>query len=431
MYFLPEEEIEGCTLSSKLENNFKSMRVFDLSNQPFQHDHFIKYGSEILLHSIDRNKFEISGCKFSHNGIVYSYNSANIPQLTTIGCIANTLPLEALPLLVVIRVMKGLKKYKICFVDISGNISGRIKVKDIVCDNGFESFRATAKTKSNYIALFFYCFDKYSGGWWKKRWQKSSKTFGQRSFYCLFVLFEIQLKGDYLHECVELSRINLEEYIEGQFNVDDMVVDENEEKILFGVTKLYNSPSLILLLYDIKTRTIEKSIVAFENPGYSRVYFVDHSNFKGGVIIPVSFIRNEIKIFTRNDEMDYTILRSIPFNFDDALLPCSCFPYCISNRNNQVLFFLNHRTHVAVYDLFDISNGAILPFSSKEKPRNICFNKTGEEIFIYTHKKKIHVYLYKSFFKSLTLQCVFVVRKTYTKSKLMEMRLPKQLYKYF
>ena len=114
MYFLPEEEIEGCTLSWKVENNFKLIWRFDLLNQP----------------------------------TIW----ANIPEPATIGCIVNAL--EVLPLLVVIHVMKGLKKYKLYFADISGSIFGRIKVEDILCDNGFESFRITAKAKSNYIVLF-------------------------------------------------------------------------------------------------------------------------------------------------------------------------------------------------------------------------------------------------------------------------------------
>ena len=33
-------------------------------------------------------------------------------------------------------------------------------------------------------------------------------------------------------------------------NVDNMVVSESEEIILFGVTKLYSSLALILLLHD-------------------------------------------------------------------------------------------------------------------------------------------------------------------------------------
>ena len=60
-------------------------------------------------------------------------------------------------------------------------------------------------------------------------------------------------------------------------------------------------------------------------------------------------------------------------------------------------------------------NNAFLPVSSKERPGNICFNKTGEEIFIYVKKEGVFI----------------LVRKTYPKSKLIEMKLPKQLYKYF
>ena len=161
-------------------------------------------------------------------------------------------------------------------------------------------------------------------------------------------------------------------------NVDNMVVSDSEERILFGVTKLYSSLALILLLHDTKTRTIEKIVVAFKNSGYSRVYFVDHSIFKGGFITAVSFIRNKIKVLTRNDKKNYTISKFIPFNFDDALLPCHCFLDPITNKNNQVLSFLNHRIHVAVYDLFDISNSDIF-----ERVEVVEWNKRWSPPFPY------------------------------------------------
>ena len=89
-----------------------------------------------------------------------------------------------------------------------------------------------------------------------------------------------------------------------------------------------------------------------------------------------------------------------------------------------------NQSNVIVYDLFDTSNKTVLPISADKKLLYLYFNETGEEVYIYD-KEKIYIYLYRSMFKSLVSQCVSVVRKTYTKSQLTEMRLPKQLYKYF
>ena len=50
--------------------------------------------------------------------------------------------------------------------------------------------------------------------------------------------------------------------------------------------------------------------------------------------------------------------------------------------------------------------------------------------YISTIVKNVYIYLYKPVFKTLTLLSASVVGKMYAKSKLLEMRLPKQLYKY-
>ena len=57
-------------------------------------------------------------------------------------------------------------------------------------------------------------------------------------------------------------------------------------------------------------------------------------------------------------------------------------------------------------------------------------NETGKEFYIF-REDKIYVYLHKPVFKSLTLLSASVVVKTYAKSDLTEMSLPRQLYQYF
>ena len=95
----------------------------------------------------------------------------------------------------------------------------------------------------------------------------------------LLILFEIRLIKDHCYECVEISTIPLVEHIQWLFDVKNMIVNETEGKILFQVTKLDYFQTVILLLYDVKTRTIEDNSVTFENSKDS-FYFVDHTDFK-------------------------------------------------------------------------------------------------------------------------------------------------------
>ena len=204
----------------------------------------------------------------------------------------------------------------------------------------------------------------------------------------LLILFEIRLIKDHCYECVEISRIHLEEHIKWLFDVENMIVNETEGKILFQVTKLdyFQTIIVFVLLYDVKTRTIEDNIVTFENSKDS-FYFVDHTDFKGGIIVAVSCDCSEIKICTKNSEMGYVIFKSFPFKFNDE----DPRLYCISNRRNQILFFQVGQSNVTIYDLFDTSNKAVLTITTDERPLQLHFNKTGEELFIYNGRKMIFI----------------------------------------
>ena len=132
-----------------------------------------------------------------------------------------------------------------------------------------------------------------------------------------------------------------------------MIVNETEGKILFQVTKLFYSQTVILLLYDVKTRTMENNIIAFEDSEESLVYFVDRIDCNGGIIIAVSYDGREIKMYTKNSEMSYAIFKLFPSKFNYEDIPRF---YCISNRRKQVLFFQARKSNVTLYDLFDTSN---------------------------------------------------------------------------
>lgn len=432
MYFLPEEEIKACSISYRLERNLKLMRVIYLPKKPQHYEYVTKYGSELILYSINWDTLEITGHKFDHKGIVLKYNCGKISNPSPIAWSA--VAVESLPIVAVYHAVKGCKKFKMAFFDISGNASGeKIHVKDILFDLGYVYRRSTILTKSNFVAVFFNFYRKSNSlkPWWKSRLGTSNEIMTEWSFHCLFVLFEIQLTGDNYYECIEISRINLEEYVEGSFDIEDMICNKTEQKIIFQLQTLRNLPSeLILVLYDTKRKSILQTFVAFENPRYCMAYFVNHLDFEGGIIITVSYNSNEIKMFTSDGKNKFIFFSCLSFAFDNTLSPCTYYPYCISNCKNQLLFFQVRRNHVKVCDLLDVSNSAFLPIATDERPLRFQFNETGEEIYIYDNKK-MYIYLCKPILKSLALLSASAVSKRYTKSKLVEMRLPKQLYKYF
>ena len=74
MYFLPEDDVNRCTVSSKLENNIKLMRKIELHNTPRECDRFVKYGQYGILFSRDGHSNKISCHKFDHYGITDQYD---------------------------------------------------------------------------------------------------------------------------------------------------------------------------------------------------------------------------------------------------------------------------------------------------------------------------------------------------------------------
>ena len=84
-----------------------------------------------------------------------------------------------------------------------------------------------------------------------------------------------------------------------------------------------------------------------------------------------------------------------------------------------------------MHEFFNNSDKTPLPsVKTDRKQLKMNVNKTGEEIYIYNNKN-MHVYLCKSTLTSLLLHCAFVVGKVYSKSQLIEIKLPKQLHRYF
>ena len=449
MYYLPENEIKASSVYSKLEKNLKPMREVYLYQEPWQCEHVTSYGCDLILYSIDRDSLEISCRKFDDKGVVRKYKCGKIPDTSPLIYLIqrdwSPIAVESLPVVAFYYALQSvnsdekdepLKKFKIVFFDISGNVSHEIRVKDVLFDVGYVYLKNVVLTSSNYIGVYFKFYHK------SHSFQPCLKTKQERSNEAttklrhLFVLFEIQLKDGNYYECVEISRLNLEDYIEventfGDLIIENMVYNETEQMVLSQLRRSrFLFSEVLLALYDIKTRRILQTFVAFENPAWCITYFVNHLDFAGGIIIGASYGSNEIRLFTRNGENKFILFNCVSFKFEYSLSPVNFTPYCISNCKNQLLFFQVKENCVTVYDLFDMSNRTTLFIAAGQMPFRLHFNKTGEELYIY-NGVKMHIYLYKPIFKSLTLLSASIVAKCYAKSKLIEMKLPKQLYKFF
>ena len=119
-------------------------------------------------------------------------------------------------------------------------------------------------------------------------------------------------------------------------------------------------------------------------------------------------------------------MKCFSVNFTSLLDYDSC---CCSNSHSQILFFLVKQWEVVIYDLFDTSDFALLPYDEDKEPSQLHFNESGEEIYAY-HRQRMSVYLYKAMLKSLFLQSALITVKVYTKAQLRDMNLPRQFYKY-
>ena len=161
----------------------------------------------------------------------------------------------------------------------------------------------------------------------------------------------------------------------------------------------------MLLIYNVKSKSIEQSVEAIVDPISSKVFFLDHVDYEGGVIVTVCFYENhEVRLFSKIGKRGYSLLKCFSMNFTSVIEEYSC---CCSNRHSQILFSLVKRWEVIIYDLFDTSDFAVLPYGEDEGPPQFYFNESGEEIYAY-HRQRMSVYFYKSMLKSLFLQSALI-----------------------
>ena len=79
-----------------------------------------------------------------------------------------------------------------------------------------------------------------------------------------------------------------------------MIRKKTEGTIVFTAKQYNQSPNyLMLLIYNLKSKSIEQSIEAMEDPGVSKFFFQDHVDYEGGVIVTVSVCKNQVRLFSK------------------------------------------------------------------------------------------------------------------------------------
>ena len=421
MYFLPEEEV-SYGVSAELENNIKLTRKVALPLDKMCWENFIKSGTELVFYLVNVGAGEITSRKINHDGVVQFKGDA-LPISKEWARNLSLFFFESLPIIGVCHTMKDLKKVKFSFYTIPGIVTGRIKMEDVILDVGYKFQAVNVCVSSNYVAVIIR-ISQYDSSLSIFTSSIGPKNLKEKQI--LLVLFEIQIESKNCYKFVELCRNNLEKLI-GEFTDIEMIFNATENVLLFHAKTFNESPNhLVILVYNKNSDRFEETITVFENPVTSRVFFVNHNAFKGGVIVAASFCKNQIKLFSKNNENRYTLLKSFPVDFSGSL---DSFTSCCSNRKNQILFFDVKYGEVCIFDVFDPSNKTFLTYGCNERYPQFYFNETGEEIYVH-YDQRTCIYLYKSMYKSLLLQSASVVAKTYTKRQLIHMKLPNQIYKY-
>ena len=423
MYFLPEEEIGSHHVSERLNQNIKLMRKFN--NNGCGHEYFMKFRSEMVLYSLGDYDDDINmgSCKIDNSGVFQCFKSAGLDLEPS------KIIFDSVPIVGSCTTDKDGGFVTFSFTKIPGILSKEIQVDDTYVDS-YSHEDINVFCASNYVGLIYNGFhhplqenDKVHCS------NEINRDRNKRNgnYCCKFILFELQLKTPDKYNLVKISSNNLELLTGETFVVRKMILNKVEGIMLIQVTK---NQDAILFLYNIKSGNIESNITVFENIPHPKVFFVNHIDFEGGIIVAVSLIAKQVKVFSKCGKKDYRLLfwESLTINDVDYFKPC--YAYCVSNRNNQILFVIIQKHRATFYDLFDMSNNTFIYIHSCRcgLPK-LCFNESGEEFYLKS-SHDIRVYLYKSMFKSLAYHAALIVTKTYTKSQLIEMRLPEHLYKY-
>ena len=119
-----------------------------------------------------------------------------------------------------------------------------------------------------------------------------------------------------------------------------MIFNRTKDELLFHAKTFKQAPNyLVILISNKNSDRFEETIEVFENSVSSRVFLVNHTAFKSGVIVAASFNKNQIKLFSKNVENRYTLLKSISVDFSGSLDYFACW-IC---RNKDIHSFISKK----------------------------------------------------------------------------------------
>ena len=440
-YFIPEAEIGLHNVSQKINHNIKIVKEFHdipcFGNYRF----FVKFKSSLILYAEDVWETKIIKIwKLDHSGDFKFLTDEGKPELMAL----NPLIFEPIPVIVfVLRVYENeIKQIKFSARKIPGIVSESVEIDDAVLNIDVEE-NWNAFTLSRFVGVIIDNLVYPSAESEDSSDDEDSSdeliwytNEGKQNFRCLLILFELQLKEPNKYRLVEISRTNLETYTADLFVVKDQIFNEVEGILLIHVKA---KGKVIIFLHNIKSKKIEESITIFENEprldddgGSTKIFFVNHIDFEGGIIVAVSHVVKQMKVFSRCGKIGYRLLFSESLDINDVRHLHNYGAYCVSNRNNQILFFIVQDSGITVYDLFnksDKASFAVRHIQTYGIP-DLFFNESGEEFYLSYSTEKLFVYRYRSMLKSLASHAASVAVQTYTKSQLIEMRLSGDLYKF-
>ena len=435
-YFIPEAEIGLHNVSQKINHNIKLVKEFHdipcFGNYRF----FVKFKSSLILYAEDVWETKrIKIWKLDHSGDFKFLTDEGKPELMAL----TPLIFEPIPVIVFCREYENeIKQIKFLARNIPGIVSESVEIDDAVLNIDAEE-NWNAFTLSHFVGLIIDNIiypsaesedEDFSD---ELIWYTNEE---KQNFRCLLILFELQLKEPNKYRLVEISRTDLETYTADLFVVKDEIFNEIEEILLIHVKA---KGKVIMFLHNIKSKKIEESITVFENEprldddgGSTKIFFVNHIDFEGGIIVAVSHVVKQMKVFSRCGKIGYRLLFSESLGINDVRHSHDYGAYCVSNRNNQILFFIVQDSGITVYDLLDKSNKAsfaVRHIQTYGIP-DLFFNESGEEFYLSYSAEKLFVYRYRSMLKSLASHAASVAVQAYRKSQLIEMRLPENLYKF-
>lgn len=68
--------------------------------------------------------------------------------------------------------------------------------------------------------------------------------------------------------------------------------------------------------------------------GQQRFFFVNHIDFEGCIIVAVSHVVKQMKVFSRCGKVDNRLLFWESLDINAVRYSCDYGAYCVSNRNN-------------------------------------------------------------------------------------------------